>query len=293
MDSSIKRIRPKDYELSVVQDNLADVLQQVLDYLNRQAPDKASAQAELAPLLQQLRGPGTPQSFQKPALIVHGDPSNSVNESVIIGDPASASAAQISAHVLIHGNVVLRPPNGRSLCIIPGGAGAAFYTTNYDNSAAMMTIDEIGNIWSRNAVTATNFVSAAGFRASIYMGGYWTTTYGANYMGACVFPVRNQSNGALGETPSQRPMSWPGSVLAILVNQAGSIGGTTLVQVYKNYQPWIPLTSVGSGAGPYAPLSFAKGRYTFARSDVLTVYLTTTASGNTQLTCHLDVEYGA
>lgn len=293
MDSSIKRIRPKDYELSVVQDNLADVLQQVLDYLNRQASDKASAQAELAPLLQQLRGPGTPQSFQKPALIVHGDPSNSGNESVIIGDPVSASAAQASAHVVVYGNLVVRPPSGGGLALVPSGPGALLYTSNIGNDFPTSSIDEIGNIWSRNTISATNIVSSTGFRASIYMGGYWTTTYSAGYMGACMHPVRNQSNGTLGETPSQRPVSTSGSILAIIVNQAGSIGGTTSVLVYKNYQPWIPSTPVGSGQSPYAPLTYPKGRYTFVRNDVITIYLVTNASGNTQLTCHLDVEYGA
>ena len=254
-------------DASRVRDNLATAVQPVLDFLNQ---------------------------YMQP----NPDGSLTIRGAVAMGAASMASAAiqgavSVAGPLAVNGSLIVRLPNGQSLCVVPGGAGAAFYTTNYDNSAAMMTIDEIGNIWSRNAITATNIVSGAGFRASIYMGGYWTTTYAANYMGACMHPVRNQSNGTLGETPSQRVMSWPGSVLAILVNQAGSIGGTTLVQVYKNYQPWIPLTSVGSGAGPYAPLSFAKGRYTFARSDVLTVYLTTTASGNTQLTCNLDVEYGA
>lgn len=293
MDSTVRRIRPKDYELSVVQDNLADAIQQVLDFLKQPNESKPSAQAELTPLLERAQGPNAPESFKAPALVVHGDATNSGQYSVVIGDPASAVAAQIGANVLLCGNLAIRLPTSGGVAFVPSSPGAVFYTTNIGNSASMSTIDENGNIWSRNSITATNVVSNTGFRASIYMGGYWTTTYGAGYVGQCMHAVRNQSTGVIGETPSQRPMSGPGSILAISANQAGSIGGTTSVLVYKNYQPWIPSTPIGSGQSPYAPLVFPKGRYTFARNDVITVYFVTDASGNTQLSCHLDVEYGA
>lgn len=280
-------------DASRVRDNLATAVQPVLDFLNQYMQPNPDGSLT-------IRGAVAMGAASMATAAIQG--------AVSVAGPLLVNGTlTVNGDEVVNGGIVLRAragPGG-ALAVVPGQPGTVLYVTNVGNTDAKWyvtdtgamqskdTIAAFGDITSAAKVTGASVVSSVGFRATIYMGGYWTSTYGAGYMGACMISLRNQSNSALGETPSQRAMSGPGSILAIAVAQAGPIGGTTSVLVYKNYQPWIPSTPVGSGQTVYAPLVYPKGQYTFVRNDVLTVYLVTNASGNTQLTCHLDVEYGA
>ena len=280
-------------DASRVRDNLATAVQPVLDFLNQYMQPNPDGSLT-------IRGAVAMGAASMASAAIQG--------AVSVAGPLLVNGTlTVNGDEVVNGGIVLRAragPGG-ALAVVPGQPGTVLYVTNVGNTDAKWyvtdtgamqskdTIAAFGDITSAAKVTGASVVSSVGFRATIYMGGYWTSTYGAGYMGACMISLRNQSNSALGETPSQRAMSGPGSILAIAVAQAGPIGGTTSVLVYKNYQPWIPSTPVGSGQTVYAPLVYPKGQYTFVRNDVLTVYLVTNASGNTQLSCHLDVEYGA
>lgn len=291
---AVKTLITQTPDATRLADGLAQSIQPVLNFLNGTMSQAADG------TLQILRGIAVAGASKLGATVVNGS-------LVVNGDEVVNGKETINGDEIVNGGIVLnaRAGPGGALAVVPGQAGIVLYVTNIGNTDARWyvtdtgaiqskdTIAAFGNITSGATLSGSNVVSGVGFRATIYMGGYWTTTYGAGYLGPCMHSLRNQSNSVLGETPSQRAMSGPGSILAIAVAQAGPIGGTTSVLVYKNYQPWIPSTPVGSGQTVYAPIVYPKGQYTFARNDVITVYLVTNASGNTQLSCHLDVEYGA
>ena len=81
---------------------------------------------------------------------------------------------------------------GGALAVVPGQAGIVLYVTNIGNTDARWyvtdtgaiqskdTIAAFGNITSGATLSGSNVVSGVGFRATIYMGGYWTTTYHAD-----------------------------------------------------------------------------------------------------------------
>ncbi len=314
MDTTVKRIRPADYELSTVQDNLAASLQQVLDFINKNgnaATGGASPQLTLSPLLQSVRGPGTPQSIQTPALLVHGDPSNSGQNVVTIGDPATATASAIGAQVGItgavniigavsiqgdtnvRGNTVFFNRAGNGFIITPPVAGPAFYVTNIGGSTATFIVNDDGSASSVKSISAPTFISNSGFKSVICLGEFWHTSAVANTAYQLQKAVVNTATGGNGLTPWAFKPPQPGSIVGLSLNQAGPVTGTNYLQIYKNgvnYYSWLAGTG-GNGACFWT--SFGKGILTFNAGDTLTAYHYNTASGNTQVECHATIEMSA
>lgn len=278
---AVKTLITQTPDATRLADGLAQSIQPVLNFLNANMNQAADG------TLQFLRGIAVAGASKLGATVVNG-------------------ALVVNGDETVNGGMVLnaRAGAGGALAIVPGQAGIPLYVTNLGNTTSVWyvtdtgamqskdTIAAFGNITSAATVTGNSVVSASGFKATLYMGGYWTTTYNSGYMGPCVHAMRNQSNGALGEMSSQRIMSQPGSLVGYSVRQDGSIGGTTSIYIQRNGATLYSNLSAGSGAGTYQG-NMPKGAFTFARNDVLNVVLSTNASGETKLDCHIDVEYGA
>lgn len=316
MDKSVKRIRPKDYELSTVQDNLANPLQQVLEFING---NKNSAQIELSPLLQRLRGPGTPQSIQTPALLVHGDSSNSGGNTVVLGDAPTANAAQIGCNVGLYGNLNLYGASvltgaltvvgstvfRGNVSIVAGlnafsvmsqdssnPASVVMFMQNYQGNANWALCQD-GSVTAQGTQTATSFVSGVGFKSMLPMGGFWNT----NYPGGILFTqqvIRQTGNlGAASTIAQKETMASAGSVTAITVSLDTAVNATMQAGVYKNgaqiYYGTIAAANVTKGV-----IKISKGAVPFAQGDVLTCAFGFSASGvNTAAQLNFEIELGA
>jgi hypothetical protein len=319
MDTSVKKIRPSNLELSQVQDNLAEAIQNLLDLVN--SPN--SPQMELSPLLQQLRGPGTPKTVQTPALRIHGDPSNSGMDVVTIGDVATSTAAAVSAQVgitgavningaistagtvniggttTIRGHVNIFPSGSNGVIITPPVAGPAFYVTNIAGTVANFLVNDTGdsqtqgNFTGYKTITGTNVVSNAGFKTVVHAGTHWNSAYGANGINPIQQPVVNGNGGGLGTTPFLMKWSHAGSVVGASLNQAGPLVGTNYLQILKNGSLVYTWTCGTGGNNATFWGSFAKGAIPFAAGDTMTVNHYVSVSGNTQVTVYLTLEMAA
>lgn len=307
MQTSVKKIRPSDFELSQVQDNLAEAIQQLLDLVNK----PGSGQMELSPLLQRLRGPGTPQSVKTPALRIHGDPSKSGVDTVTIGDPATATASAIGAQIgitgaltltgplsmigilsvigqlLMTGNSVFRPTSAQGVVVVPVDTGVGFAVRNPANTGNVFSVSGAG------VALSSSFSSDRGFKTVISCGKYWNSAYPANIAVQTYEAVVNGSGGGNGTTPFIYRWSHPGSVVGMSLNQAGPISGVNYLAVYKNGAVAYTWTA---GAGSYNTsftTSFNKAAIPFAANDVMTVFHSNSAAGNTQITAYLTLEMAA
>lgn len=311
MDTTVKRIRPRDYELSTVQENLATVLQQVLDYLNKPGESKTGQQADLAPLLERLRGPGTPQSLKTPALVVHGDAANTGTDVIRIGDPATATASAIGAQVgiigsmnltgplsmigilsvigqlVMTGNSIFRPTSAQGVVIVPADAGVGFAVRNPADTGNLFSVSGSG------PALVSSISSDRGFKQIISAGTYWNSAYTANTSVQLFQPVINANGGGAGTTPFSFPWPFPGSVLAISMNQAGFISGTNFFAIYKNGAVAYTWTAGAGGFNTPYRITFAKNAIPFAVGDVMTCFYSNSVSGNTQISAHLTLEMAA
>jgi hypothetical protein len=316
MDSQVKRIRLKDYELSAVQDNLAGSLQQVLDHLNQNTSSASSSQLTLAPLVKQPRGPGTAKSLQSPALLVHGDASASPGNSVVFGDVATATAAQVGCNVGIYGNLnvtgatthngdltvngntVFRNRTDGGVCIVPLASTTAFYTTNAGNSAIQFSVSDNGSATSRGTVTANNFTSVVGgFKTHVNMGTQWRQT-GQGGVFRSVSPLsRTDTNGST-STVCAHVMPFAGSIVGIDFVLDRTIAADITVQVFKNTLlttgQIIDVMGIKAGySTPLGPITFAKGTYPFNAGDYLGMGCYVGTGYTFAANFGLVVEYGA
>jgi hypothetical protein len=313
MDTSVKKIRPSNLELSQVQDNLAEAIQNLLDLVN--SPN--SPQMELSPLLQQLRGPGTPKTVQTPALRIHGDPSNSGMDVVTIGDVATSTAAAVSAQVgitgavningaistagtvniggttTIRGHVNIFPSGSNGVIITPPVAGPAFYVTNIAGTSARFVVNDTGAVSSADNMSAATMTSSAGFKTVIHAGTHWNTAGTANSLNGLNFPVVNVANGGNGTTQFIYKWSHPGSVVGASLNQAGPVTGTNYLQILKNGSLLYTWTAGAGGNNATFWGAFSKGTITFAAGDTMTCNHSVNTAGNTQTNVYLTLEMAA
>ena len=174
MDISVKRIRPSDYELSTVQDNLADPVDQLLAKANGTANN---SQIILSPKLQQLYGAGTPYSIQAPALQVNGDLQNTGGTSVVIGTPATATTSQLNANTIIYGSVNIFGPvtsaNGFKSILNVGGVWGSSIT-----EGVFYQTQQVVYNYTNNGFGGTPFVMKWQYAGSVV--GYSVNNAGAN-----------------------------------------------------------------------------------------------------------------
>lgn len=318
MDTSVKRIRPTNLELSQVQDNLAECIQQLLDFAN----GNADLQAVLEPALEQLRGPGTPYSLRSPALVVHGDKSNSGKDVVTIGDPATESAPAVPAQVGVIGKVSVEGPvtlkgnvdatgnyafngdvsgngnfffksrTGDGFVISPNVAGASFFVTNVGNTVPVFIVYDTGQTIIAGPTSAPTFISNNGFKAIVPMGHYYHTSYPGGQRNTVEAIVNQVTNGANYKT-ARFVAPRKGSVTAIMVDLEFAVNARTDAGVLVNgnliVYPSIMAANVAKGA-----VNYPKGVVPFNAGDVLTCYLGWNAAPiNACAKVNLEVELGA
>ena len=316
MDSQVKRIGTKDYELSAVQDNLASALQQVLDHLNQNTGGTVPSQITLSPLLDQPRGPGTAKVLKAPALLVHGDASASAGNSVVFGDVATATAAQVSCNVGIYGNlnvtgatylrgnVNVFPSTANGFIITPPVAGPAFYVTNTAGSVATFIVTDTGavtaidSITSAKTVTGANVVSNSGFKSYVDLGTQWRQSTQGGIVRS-YRPVVNTTNSGMAYVVANAYMPFSGSIVGISALMTNTITADVTLQVFKNNIGGVTgqiIDTSGIKANnniPPGPITFAKGAFPFNAGDYLGMgcYVGTGYSFSIQL--GLIVEFGA
>lgn len=298
MDQTVKRIRPADFELSTVQDNLANCIDQLLTSAQSTA---SSNQFVLFPTLKNIAGPGSTKTLDKQALVVNGDTSKSGVPVVQFGTPATATVAQIDAPFNLYGtlttfgNGIFRTPTGGYLAVTPASAGTCFYTTSVGNTAVRLTIDDTGSLNSSATVAATNVVSSVGFKNTIPCGTFWHNAYVANATYQMQEAVVNTNGNGLGSTPFLMKFTHAGSIIGMSLNQAGPITGSNFLIIYKN---GAAVYTWNAGAGNNNStfwVAFPKNSagLTFVAGDTLTVYHQNNASGNTQIKAFLTLEMSA
>jgi len=266
MDSKVKRIRPKDYELSTVQDNLANAVDQLLGQANGTV--ESSPQLVLSPQLQQLRGAGTPYSLQAPALQIHGDTQSTGGSIVVIGDPATSTLPQYNAPVKLYGSLSATGP------IVSDGTIAA------------------------NSVQALSVTSQSGFKSYIDMGTQWRQSTQGGIVRA-YRPVINTVNSSPAYVFANAYMPFSGSIVGISALMTNTITADVTLQVFKNNMGGttgqiIDTTGIkANNSIPSSPITFAKGTYAFNAGDYLGMgcYVGTGYSFSIQF--GLIVEFGA
>lgn len=302
MSKTVKRIRPKDYELSVVQDNLADAIQELID---AQGSKATSDQITLKPLLQQLRGAGSPQTIQTPALLVHGDPSNSGGNTIVLGDPASANSPAVPANVLLTGNTQANGTVGingytkingsvsvstagvNGFVIMPPVAGPAFYVTNIAGNSATFVISDDGTFAANgngsvngtltvnNTTTAPSFVSGQGFKSYIRMGNTYRSNGQTGNLRSIEMVMQTSVLGATGYVLVNEQMPFAGSIVGLAVWLDRPVNSAMTLQVYRNAPAattgaYINVNAVATGAiTPATPITFPKGQFPFNAGDYL------------------------
>jgi hypothetical protein len=289
MDSKVKRIRPKDYELSTVQDNLANAVDQLL---KGSSSSSTTSPLVLSPTAKSLAGPGSTQVLDQPALLVHGDKTASSGNSVVFGDVATAAAAQVGCNVGIYGNLnvtgatthngdlavngntVFRNRSDGGVAIVPLANTTAFYTTNAGNSAVQFSVSENGSATSRGTITANNFTSlVGGFKTHINMGTQWRQTTQGGILRSAAVLSRTDTNGST-STVCAHVMPFAGSIVGIDFMMDRTLAADVTVQVFKNTLGTTGqiIDVMGIKAGfqtPSPSITFAKGTYAFNAGDYL------------------------
>lgn len=323
MEKAVKRIRPVDFELSQVQDNLAECIQQLLDSLN----GTAAAQFILSPLLEQLRGAGTPYSVKTPALQVKGRKDGQTQPgqpTVVIGDPSSTSnngvvSPQKDAFTTHYGKVVFvgSPYTDDGVVIVPQVAGTIIRIPTLDGVGTTFFMLADGTTYLRGSfsnngpvnlggdtaitgtlnvgqtVTSPNFNSFAGFKNTVCCGTWWNTQYQANTLVQLQVAVVNQAAlGGPGNTPFCMKFTHNGSIVGMTLNQAGPNPTPHTLFIYKNGVLSYTWLAGSGGANATFWAQFPKGTagLTFLAGDTLTTFYRTTGNGNVQILAHLTIE---
>lgn len=146
---------------------------------------------------------------------------------------------------------------------------------------------------SAGPVAAPSFSSAAGFKTTVSCGKYWHSAYPANTTVQLLEPVINGNGGGAGTTPFVYPCAFAGSVVGLVMNQAGPITGINYLAVYKNGAlAYFWTAGAGANNTPFRT-TLAKGQVPFTATDTLTVFHSNSAGGNTQISAHLVLEMSA
>lgn len=263
MDQIVKRIRPKDFELSTIQDNLANAIDQLLANPAYVPPN----QFTLFPTLKNIAGPGSTKTVDRMALWVKGDESASGQYVVQIGSPATETKPQYNAPIKVYGlldisgMLIVRPPAANGVAIVPGAVGPAFYITNVGNTSPRFVVTDTGavsaqddiksatsvsapnitgtNITGANILGTTNVRGATvrsdkGFAMAAYMGGLNNSATQANTAYTLVVNTLNQALlGATMNLPIRVGAPRSGSVVGISVYNSGATTANCSVQFYR------------------------------------------------------------
>jgi hypothetical protein len=282
----------------MVQDNLANAIQQLLDFAN----GTASPQTVLAPIMQQLQGVGTAYSVKTPALTVKGRPDGpfQVNQpTILLGEPQQTTAnaqtiSQKDMQIFSYGQIVAFGSRVQQdgFVIIPYVPGAAFRVAP-NNSSNAFVVNYDGTAGCSGNFTAPSYTNGNGFKNTIPVGAYWNTSYTASANVQLQQAVMNAANNAVGVTPFIWKFTHAGSITGMSMNQAGSTTGTNYLLIYKNgVNVYVWNAGVGTGNATFWA-AFAKNAIAFAAGDTLTCFFQNTAAGNTQVSAHLTLELAA
>jgi hypothetical protein len=294
VDNNVPKLQPRDPELARIQNNLANTLQGVLD----KQSGAAAGTATLAPVMQQVRGRGTPYTVKVPALKISGRPDGPFVPSqptIVWGDAKRTSATgvvtpQRDVELFSYGQAVFfgSAVTTDGFILIPQVAGSAFRIAP-NNASTCFQVNFDGSTTCAGPVTAPSVVSAAGFKCWLPPLSYWNPGYtgGSQFM---VLPLA-QANGTASTTPWVFPCVRPGSLTGISVSHAGVFALTCSVSVYKNGQVLYSGNVTSGSATGY--IAFTKGAYPFLSGDVLTCLILYSANGNVCTQVYLEVEEGA
>jgi hypothetical protein len=298
VDKAVKKIRPDDQQLSMVQDNLANAIQQLLDYAN----GASAQQSVLAPIMQQLAGAGTPYTVKTPALQVKGrtdGPFIPNQPTMILGEAQYNNAQGVTVpqrdnEIFSYGQIVAFgsqiAPDG--FVIIPVVSGSAFRVAP-NNTYTCFQVNFDGSAGCTGNFNAASFTNTNGFKTVLDVGQVWNSAAPAGGTYQTQYAVANQNGNGLGLTPFVYKFSHSGSVVGWSFNNAGPALGNMGLRIYKNGAQINNIT-VGSG-GSNATFwgTIAKGVNAFSAGDTLTVYLACTNAGNFQASAHLTLEMAA
>lgn len=326
MDTNVKKIRPRDLELSQVQDNLAGVIQQLLDLAN----GTAAPTLKLTPVMDQPRGAGTPMVVKTPGLLVEGRPDGPfvfLQPTVQFGEPTwqpvnGAVIPQMDAEVITYGQAIFIGSTTQSdgFVIIPQSPGPTFRIANVGNTQTNLQVDSSGNVFTTGTLTvsgkttlgaettiksalnvdatvnAAGMASGQGFKNSVCVGSYYNTGYGANNIVQLGVSVQNQATlGGMAIMPFAMKWTHSGSIVGMTLFQNGSVAGLNSLLIYKNGTLTYTWAAGSGAAGATYWVQFPKVTtgLTFLAGDTMTASYRCATGGTAQVLAHLTLEMAA
>lgn len=264
LPASTQKLRPQDYDLSVIQDNLAGPIDKLLAFVNG------------------LLNGSTTEAIKVATIAVTG---------AITGATVTVTGALKGASAAVTGAIT-----GASLAVtgLVSGASATITGAISGGSAA------ITGALTANAVTAptvtgsTSVVSAAGFKSIIGPYLYFSSAYAGGAVNT-VFVLFNTSAATVTSVVGHAPMPFAGSIVGLGVEYFGSTTVNVTPVVKKNgsavWSPGVVITSATTFTK--GTVTAAKGTNTFAAGDELAVDVTFSATGGCGVNIFLIVEQGA
>jgi len=258
MDKKVKRIRPKDYELSTVQDNLANAVDQLL---GSSTPSSQTGPLVLSPSLKNVAGPGTALVLDQPGLTVNGNPTDSTGNAVVLGNPATETTPQYPAAVKLYGSISATGP--------------------------IVTDSVIAG----NSVQALTVNSSAGFKAPLAVGSFYSTAPVAGAFTPTAIFLVNQANVTNFIYFNYR-WQYPGSIVGVSCNKFGPNNGSITLRILKNgaVNSDIGMGVLADGATYWA--AYPKSAQ-FAAGDTMTVQVATSGTGVLAVQPYLTLEMSA
>lgn len=280
MDKTVKAIRPADLDVSQIQDNHNSLLQQILDFLN----GNNAGQLQLVTATKPGPNNNPPKVIDKPALVIHGEPSR-VGPSLVIGDAATAQKPALSADIRITGNIVHKTTAVNGYIINPFDTGPTFYVTNVAGNSALFIV------YGDGTILCQGINSASGFKQTINMGSYWNTGTAGGQNFFTQTPIINVNGGQTGYITRKWTAPRPGSMTGVSVNMNNSVSGNLGWVIYKNgISQGQAIVNAGQVTGYN---QFPKGQLPFTTGDVFTCQINLPAGINFAGQCDLEIETGA
>lgn len=298
MDRAVKRIRPADYELSQIQDNLGNVLQQVLDRIH--GADSSGVTIEVSPVLEQRNPAVQRKSVKTPALFVRGreDGGFQINQPTIqFGEPQTKNAQggldlQKDSELFSFGQIVAfgSQVSSDGFVVIPQVAGPAFRIAP-NNAATCFQVNSDGSAGCTGSFNAASVISAQGFKSWLPPAHYWNPNYPGQPQ-TLVVPVVQTANGTASTVPWGINMPRAGSVTGISVVHSGASNLVCSVSIVRNGSQ-IVTANISNGVSS-GSLAFPKGLVPFAAADYLSARVNYSAANiNVCTQVAIEVEEGA
>lgn len=304
MADTVNRINPADYELNTIQRNLANRIDSLA---SSAGTGTYKDQIFLKPLLQQVRGPGTPFSIKQPALSIAGDPQNTNQNTWVFGTPPTVDKPAVNAFGTIYGQVVTFGDIYQS-----GSSYQTGDTNTTGNLFAGKTL-KIGGTSALNDNVIVSPKSVNGFIIQpgatgpafyitnlarnvanfiLFDTGYLQSVSGATYSDTVQAPSfvsgvgfkeyvplgfinrTNTANAIRSIEPTgsinmqvDQPMPYPGSIVGISVSMSATIAVSTTVVILRNGVAFCNIV-IGSNSANGAT-QMAKGAFKFNAGDTL------------------------